>query len=97
MNLSCSSRGFSLPVLGLLACARQQRLGLTSRPWEASQRISIDEKERGDRRAPHGVKKGSKRDRQYKDIVKSERKRGVGEGRAEEIPRDGQQGTCTQR
>lgn len=34
---------------------------------------------------PTGVKKGSKRDRQYKDIVKSERKRGVGEGRAEEI------------
>jgi hypothetical protein len=34
---------------------------------------------------PAGVKKGSKRDRQYKDIVESERKRGVGEERAEEI------------
>ena len=34
---------------------------------------------------PTGVKKGSKRDRQYKDVVESERKRGVGEDRAEEI------------
>ncbi len=34
---------------------------------------------------PKGVKKGSKRDRQYKDIVASERKTGVGEERAEEI------------
>jgi hypothetical protein len=34
---------------------------------------------------PRGVKKGSKRDRQYKDIVASERERGVGEERAEEI------------
>lgn len=34
---------------------------------------------------PTGVRKGSKRDRQYKDIVASERKSGVGEERAEEI------------
>ena len=34
---------------------------------------------------PTGVKKGSKRDRQYKDILESERKSGVGEERAEEI------------
>jgi hypothetical protein len=34
---------------------------------------------------PSGVKKGSKRDRQYQHIRDSERKRGVSEDRAEEI------------
>ncbi|MGA8363016.1 MAG: hypothetical protein WB709_00685 [Solirubrobacteraceae bacterium] len=34
---------------------------------------------------PRGVKKGSKRDRQYQHIRKSERERGVSEDRAEEI------------
>ncbi|HTA32426.1 MAG TPA: hypothetical protein VK721_03295 [Solirubrobacteraceae bacterium] len=46
---------------------------------------SIDEKDEVIAMPPTGVKKGSKRDRQYKDIVKSERKSGVGETRAEEI------------
>jgi hypothetical protein len=34
---------------------------------------------------PRGVKKGSKRGRQYEHIKDSERKQGVSEGRAEEI------------
>ena len=34
---------------------------------------------------PSGVKKGSKRDRQYKHIRDSQRERGASEGRAEEI------------
>ena len=34
---------------------------------------------------PRGVKKGSKRDRQYQHIKESERERGVPESRAEEI------------
>ncbi|HEY2717971.1 MAG TPA: hypothetical protein VGI73_17300 [Solirubrobacterales bacterium] len=34
---------------------------------------------------PKGVKKGSKRDRQYKDIVKSEKKEGRSTKRAKEI------------
>jgi hypothetical protein len=34
---------------------------------------------------PRGVKKGSKRDRQYKEIVKSEKKEGRSTKRAEEI------------
>ncbi len=34
---------------------------------------------------PRGVKKGSKRDRQYQHIRDSERERGVAENRAEEI------------
>jgi hypothetical protein len=34
---------------------------------------------------PRGVKKGSKRDRQYKHIKRSEKKAGRSEGRAEEI------------
>jgi len=34
---------------------------------------------------PRGVKKGSKRDRQYKDIVKSEKKEGRSTKRAKEI------------
>ncbi len=34
---------------------------------------------------PRGVKKGSKRDRQYQHIRESERQRGVSEARAEEI------------
>jgi hypothetical protein len=34
---------------------------------------------------PRGVKKGSKRDRQYRHIRDSERERGVSEDRAEEI------------
>jgi hypothetical protein len=34
---------------------------------------------------PRGVKKGSKRDRQYKHIKKSEKEGGRSEGRAEEI------------
>lgn len=34
---------------------------------------------------PSGVRKGSKRDRQYQHIRDSQRKRGVSEGRAEEI------------
>lgn len=34
---------------------------------------------------PRGVKKGSKRERQYEHIKDSERKQGVSEGRAEEI------------
>jgi hypothetical protein len=34
---------------------------------------------------PSGVKKGSKRDRQYQHIRDSERERGASEGRAEEI------------
>ncbi len=34
---------------------------------------------------PRGVKKGSKRDRQYQHIRESERERGVSESRAEEI------------
>jgi hypothetical protein len=34
---------------------------------------------------PRGVKKGSKRDRQYKHIKKSEKQAGRSEGRAEEI------------
>lgn len=34
---------------------------------------------------PSGVKKGSKRDRQYRHIKDSERERGVSEERAEEI------------
>ena len=34
---------------------------------------------------PRGVKKGSKRDRQYQHIRESERERGVSEARAEEI------------
>lgn len=34
---------------------------------------------------PSGVKKGSKRDRQYEHIKDSERERGVSESRAEEI------------
>jgi len=34
---------------------------------------------------PRGVKKGSKRDRQYKHIKKSEKEAGRSEGRAEEI------------
>jgi len=34
---------------------------------------------------PRGVKKGSKRDRQYKHIKQSEKKAGRSEGRAEEI------------
>jgi hypothetical protein len=34
---------------------------------------------------PRGVKKGSKRDRQYKEIKKSEKKAGRSEKRAEEI------------
>ncbi len=35
--------------------------------------------------APRGVKKGTKRARQYEHIKDSQRDRGVGEGRAEEI------------
>ncbi len=46
---------------------------------------SPDDKEEVIAVPPTGVKKGSKRDRQYKDIVESERRRGVGEERAEEI------------
>jgi hypothetical protein len=34
---------------------------------------------------PRGVKKGSKRDRQYKEIKKSEKKQGRSSKRAEEI------------
>ena len=34
---------------------------------------------------PRGVKKGSKRDRQYEHIKDSQRDRGVSTGRAEEI------------
>lgn len=34
---------------------------------------------------PRGIKKGSKRERQYEHIKDSERKQGVSEGRAEEI------------
>jgi hypothetical protein len=34
---------------------------------------------------PRGVKKGTKRERQYKHIKESQRKRGVSTGRAEEI------------
>ena len=34
---------------------------------------------------PRGVKKGSKRDRQYRHIVESERSQGASESRAEEI------------
>jgi hypothetical protein len=34
---------------------------------------------------PRGVQKGSKRARQYEHIKESQRERGVGEGRAEEI------------
>jgi hypothetical protein len=34
---------------------------------------------------PRGVKKGTKRARQYEHIKKSQRERGTGEGRAEEI------------
>lgn len=34
---------------------------------------------------PRGIKKGSKRDRQYKEIVKSEKKEGRSTKRAEEI------------
>jgi hypothetical protein len=34
---------------------------------------------------PQGVRKGSKRERQYEHIKKSQRKRGVSTGRAEEI------------
>ena len=34
---------------------------------------------------PRGVRKGSKRDRQYKHIVESERSQGASESRAEEI------------
>lgn len=34
---------------------------------------------------PRGVKKGSKRDRQYKEIKKSEKKQGRSNKRAEEI------------
>jgi hypothetical protein len=34
---------------------------------------------------PTGITKGSKRERQYKDIVEAERNRGIGEHRAEEI------------
>jgi hypothetical protein len=34
---------------------------------------------------PRGVKKGTKRARQYEHIKESERKRGESEGRAEEI------------
>jgi hypothetical protein len=34
---------------------------------------------------PRGVRKGSKRERQYEHIKDSERERGVSEGRAEEI------------
>src|SRR5436305_14668697 len=34
---------------------------------------------------PRGVKKGTKRARQYEHVKQSERQRGVGEGRAEEI------------
>lgn len=34
---------------------------------------------------PRGVKKGSKRDRQYKEIVKSEKKEGRSTKRAKEI------------
>jgi hypothetical protein len=34
---------------------------------------------------PRGVKKGSKRDRQYKEVKKSEKKQGRSEQRAEEI------------
>ncbi len=34
---------------------------------------------------PKGVRKGSKRDRQYKHVLEGERERGVGEERAEEI------------
>lgn len=34
---------------------------------------------------PKGVRKGSRRDRQYKHVVESERERGVGEERAEEM------------
>ena len=34
---------------------------------------------------PRGVRKGSKRARQYEHVKKSERRRGVREGRAEEI------------
>ena len=34
---------------------------------------------------PRGVKKGSKRERQYKDIVKSEKKEGRSTKRAKEI------------
>ncbi|MEA2200801.1 MAG: hypothetical protein QOI89_1397 [Solirubrobacteraceae bacterium] len=34
---------------------------------------------------PSGVRKGSKRDRQYEHVKQSERKRGVSTGRAEEI------------
>jgi hypothetical protein len=34
---------------------------------------------------PRGVKKGSKRDRQYKHIKRSEKKAGRSEGKAEEI------------
>jgi hypothetical protein len=39
----------------------------------------------GDEMPPRGVKKGSKRERQYKHIRDSEREQGVSEGRAEEI------------
>jgi hypothetical protein len=34
---------------------------------------------------PSGVKKGSKRDRQYEHVKQAERERGVSESRAEEI------------
>ena len=36
---------------------------------------------------PRGVKKGTKRARQYEHIKESQRDRGVGEGRAERSPR----------
>jgi hypothetical protein len=47
--------------------------------------VAVSARACGGRCPPTGVKKGSKRDRQYKDIVESERNCGVGEERAEEI------------
>jgi hypothetical protein len=41
--------------------------------------------ERKPRVPPRGVKKGTKRARQYEKVIESERRQGASEGKAEEI------------
>jgi bifunctional non-homologous end joining protein LigD len=71
-----------LPDLG---ADREARFyGESSRGREARKRTP-KRSDGGEPMPPSGVKKGSKRARQYEHIKDSERKRGVSEGRAEEI------------
>lgn len=62
------------------------RLGeKTNRLGGAASGSGLHKKERSDLVPPRGVKKGSKRDRQYKHIKQSEKKAGRSTKRAEEI------------